>query len=226
MTDLPHVADGDPHAPAHNAERDAINDLSDRIDTKISLPPGAATGDLLRWDGVEWLTTETRFLEGDGPPDGVVSAPVGSRYIDKTGAQGAVEWVKRSGGVGNTGWICIAGDTGLRNIAGLIDKGNGTIWNATLSRVGQTVDIHIDATMPSNKTATWKMLGALPGFGPGYARYAALQDNNELASSGGSLVTAIGEMYLYGVVGAKRDRFTGTWSTHDAWPEILPGVPV
>lgn len=111
MTDLPHVSDGDPHAPAHNAERDAINALQDDMPNKISLPPGAATGDLLRWDGTTWLTTETRFFEGNGNPNGVLAAPVGSRYIDKAATLGAVEWIK-STGTGNTGWFTLAGDSG------------------------------------------------------------------------------------------------------------------
>lgn len=215
---------GDPLPAALNEERDAINTLSGEVEQKISLPPGAMFGDLLRWNGDAWESTETRFLEGDGPPDGVVGAPIGSRYIDKTGAQGAIEWVKRANGDTNTGWFCVAGDTGLRNIAGLIDKGNGIINTAIVSRVGNTVDLYLDITMPSNRTATWSLFGGLPGFGPGFNRYAAMQDNNELATSKGSLVNTAGGVTLYGVIGAKRDRFTGTWSTRDPWPTVLPGV--
>lgn len=217
------VALDDPHVPAHNEERDAINSLEVAVGTKIPLPAGAQFGDLLRWNGDSWETTETRFLEGDGPPDGVVAAPIGSRYIDKTGAQGAIEWVKRANGDTNTGWFCVAGDTGVRDITALIDKGNGTINVAKVSRIGNTVDMYFDITMPSNRTATWQLFSALPGFGPGFNRYAAMQDNNELATSKGSLVNTAGGVTLYGVIGAKRDRFTGTWSTRDPWPTILPG---
>lgn len=106
------VSVGDPHAPIHNEERQAIKDLQAGLSTKISLPPGAATGDLLRWDGTAWMTTDTRFFEGNGSPNNQIAAPVGSRYVDKTGAQGAVEWIKRTGGDSNTGWITIAGDSG------------------------------------------------------------------------------------------------------------------
>lgn len=218
------VVAGDPHVPAHNEERDAINALQQGLDTKITLPAGAATGDLLRWSGVEWETTETRFLEGNGRPDGQVAAPVGSRYIDKIGAQGAVEWVKRAGGSTNVGWICIAGDTGVRDISALIDKGNGIINTAYVSRVGSVVDMFLDITMPSNKPATWVLFESLTGFSPGYYRYAALQDNNEQASSGGSAVHSDGGVTLYGIIGGKRDRFSGTWSTRDPWPSILPGI--
>lgn len=112
MVNLDPVALDDPHVPAHNEERDAINALQQQVNGKISLPPGAATGDLLRWDGTQWLTTETRFLEGNGSPNGSVSAPVGSRYVDMSASGGSVEWVKRSGGGGNTGWITLLGDSG------------------------------------------------------------------------------------------------------------------
>lgn len=99
------VSSGDPHVPAHNSERDAINALEQNVASRIPFPPGAATGDLLRWDGVRWLTTETRFFEGEGDPNGVVAAPVGSRYVDKLATNGAVEWVKAYDGDANTGWV-------------------------------------------------------------------------------------------------------------------------
>lgn len=103
------VALDDPHVPAHNAERDAINALQEELATKIDLPPGLATGDLLVWDGTKIVSTETRFFEGQGGPNGVVAAPVGSRYVDKLATQGAVEWVKNAGGEGNTGWATAVG---------------------------------------------------------------------------------------------------------------------
>lgn len=224
MPPLPPVSSGDPHVPAHNAERDAINALELELDTKISLPAGAATGDLLRWDGVEWLTTETRFLEGEGRPDGVVAAPVGSRYIDKLGAQGAVEWVKRAGGDTNTGWLCLAGDTGPRNVAAMISNGNGTIYSAVLVRSAQIVELHIDVTMPSNMTATWTAMTLPIGFRPQYNRYGGLTDNKEGADTKGTLVASDGRVIFYGVVGAKRDRYSGNWITRDAWPSALPGA--
>lgn len=221
---LKQVFVGEPLPAALNEERDAINNLTDEVQTKIGLPTGAMFGDLLRWNGEAWETTETRFLEGDGPPDGRIGAPIGSRYIDKTGAQGAIEWVKRANGDTNTGWFCVAGDTGVRNIAALIDRGNAIVHTAYVSRVGNTVDMFLDLTMPSNKTANWSLFPSLPGFGPGYNRYAALQDNSEAASSGGTVVDTDGGVIIYGVVGGRRDRFTGTWSTRDPWPTVLPGA--
>ena len=219
------VSSGDPHVPAHNAERDAINDLENEVNARIPFPSGAATGDLLRWDGTQWLTTQTRFFEGNGRPDGVVAAPVGSRYVDKVGAQGAVEWSKKAGGDTAFGWFCLAGDTGRRDIRSLFTVGNGTIHSAYVSRVGHVVDMWFDVTMPSNMgTADVQLLPALPGFSPGYGRYAALQDNKENACTKGTMIHPDGGVSVFGVVGGKRDKFSGIWSTRDPWPTSLPGA--
>lgn len=119
---LDDVSTGDPHVPAHNAERAAINALQNLLDSKITLPSGLATGDLLRWDGTQIVSTETRFFEGNGTPNGVVAAPVGSRYVDKLATKGAVEWVKVTDGDSNTGWT-----THLRSFDAIGQAGTVTI---------------------------------------------------------------------------------------------------
>lgn len=126
MPDLDPVSNGDPHAPAHNLERDAINALQDAMLDKISFPPGLATGDMLVWDGTQIVSTETRFFEGDGNPNGVVAAPVGSRYIDKIATLGAVQWIK-STGTGNTGWFTLEGDSGWLQVGA---AGNAPFLNS------------------------------------------------------------------------------------------------
>lgn len=97
------VALDDPHVPAHNAERDAINDLEEAIATKMELPGFPSLGSLVRWNGDNWVATQMRLFEGSGSPEGVVSAPVGSRYVDVAATGGVAEWFKASG-AGNTGW--------------------------------------------------------------------------------------------------------------------------
>lgn len=217
---------GDPLPAALNESRHAINDLVGEVENRIPFPPGAQTGDLLRWDGVQWLTTETRFFEGDGRPDGVFAAPQGSRYIDKLGENGAVEWVKRAGGDTNQGWMCLAGDTGARNVAAQILKRTGTVvTSATLIRVGQTVELHVDITMPTSTASPYKIYDLPAGFRPQYDRYGGMTDNKEGADTGGTLVAASGAVNIYNPVAGKRDRYSGTWLTKDAWPALLPGDP-
>lgn len=97
------IAQGDPHVPAHNAEREAINTLQTQMNTKMSLPGSPGYGSMVRWDGDNWVATSMRLFEGNGSPEGVVSAPVGSRFVDTDAIGGVAEWYKLSG-EGNTGW--------------------------------------------------------------------------------------------------------------------------
>lgn len=218
------VSSGDPHVPAHNAERDAINALETEMETKITLPGGAQFGDLLRWNGLSWETTETRFLEGEGRPDGVVAAPQGSRYIDKLGAQGAVEWVKRAGTDSNVGWICLAGDTGDRDISANIIKRTGvTIYSAHLQRSGQIVHFYVDILIGSSAASPYKIYDLPAGFKPVHDIMGGLTDNKEGADTGGTSVLASGSVNLYNPVPGKRDRYHGIWPTQQAWPDALPG---
>jgi len=78
---------------------------------------GNQTGDLLRWNGSVWIQTTTKFHEGTGNPNGVVTAPVGSQFVntESGGYTGARRWTKATG-TGNTGWVVVDGDTGLVNI--------------------------------------------------------------------------------------------------------------
>lgn len=215
---------GDDLPGALNEERTAINQLQTDMDGKISMPPGAQYGDQLWWDGDQWLTTETRFIEGTGRPEGQISAPVGSRYTDKNGAQGAVEWVKRAGGIGNTGWICLAGDTGDRDVtAGIIKRTGVTIASAHLQRSGQIVHFYVDITMGNGVTSPYKIYGLPAGFCPVHDIYGGLTDNKEGADTGGTLVAADGTINIYGPVAGKRDRYHGIWPTQQSWPATLPG---
>ena len=45
-----------------------------------------------------------RIKEGTGNPNGVVVAPIGTMYLNKTGGAGTTFWIKESG-VGSNGWI-------------------------------------------------------------------------------------------------------------------------
>lgn len=214
---------GDPLPAALNEEREAINALDEAVSERISKPAGAATGDGLLFDGSDWVSTITRLFEGAGPPNGTVAAPVGSRYVDTLGTRGAVEWVKQSGGAGNTGWLCLTGNTGRRNVAGLVDIGNGTVHVALITRVGSVCDLFLDFTMPSNKTSTWTAISALPGFGPGYYRIGAMHAYSGATPVKGN-VEADGGIIFSSVTGAVRERYTATWLTQDEWPAALPGV--
>ena len=54
-------------------------------------------------------------IHGTGMPNGKVTAPVGTTYVDTNATNGALKWIKRSG-TGNQGWEVLTGDTGWRNL--------------------------------------------------------------------------------------------------------------
>ncbi len=47
---------------------------------------------------------DQHFIDGNGSPEGVVSAGIGAMYIRRDGGAGTVLYVKESG-TGNTGWV-------------------------------------------------------------------------------------------------------------------------
>jgi hypothetical protein len=224
MTLLP-VSTNDPHVAAHNEERDAINELQDDLGTKLDLPSNPLTGEMLRYDGLKWARTTARYFEGEGSPEGVIAAPVGSRYVDKNATGGAIEWIKRFGlATSNTGWILSAySDTGWRNVLGMLQKPSGSVgYTAMIRRVGMMVDAYFDLETP-NANGNWDFLTLPDGFRPTFSRYGALQDNKENAATS-TYVSAAGLCRLTTIKGSWRDRFNGTWMTTDNWPAVLPGV--
>lgn len=54
-------------------------------------------------------------IHGQGMPNGKVSAPVGTTYVDTAVTNGALKWIKRSG-TNNQGWEVLTGDTGWRTL--------------------------------------------------------------------------------------------------------------
>lgn len=214
---------GDPHVAAHNEERDAINALEASVAGRIQLPNNPQTGQILRYNGSQWVGSAIRHFEGVGDPNNKVAAPLGSRYYDSAGTRGAVEWVKTDGADGNTGWAVLNGDTGWRDIRAQIKTlTNGVANHARIRRVGNLVDFYLDLKIPSNPTGSYNILDLPNGWHPGYQRYGILQDNNEAAAQS-SAAGADGKLFLYGAVAGKVDRWWGTWLVPNPWPTATFG---
>lgn len=62
-------------------------------------------------------------IHGVGMPNGKVSAPVGTTYVDTAVTNGALKWIKRSG-ADNQGWEVLTGDTGWRTLTIVSKLGN------------------------------------------------------------------------------------------------------
>lgn len=87
-------------------------------------------------------------LTGVGFPNGVVTAPVGSKYIDTANTNGALEWMKASG-TGNTGWVVSVGDTGWRAVTPI----NGwTVNSIQMRRLNNNVSIKVEGLSASTMT--------------------------------------------------------------------------
>lgn len=226
MVDLAPVQTGDPHVAAHNAERTAINDLTDVVDGKMPLPKNPLVGQHIRWNGTSWQPSVTRYFEGEGDPNGQVAAPIGSRYVDLTPNSPAVEWLKATGtSTSNTGWVRPGVyDSGFRNISALVQtRGTATVYTAMLARYGNVVDLYLDLKVPTDLTSPWVALTLPIGFRPPFTRWGAL--NEDVGTMAGSMNIGLdGTVNFLTLSSAKRDRFAGTWITRDPVPTELPGA--
>lgn len=62
-------------------------------------------------------------IHGTGMPNGKVTAPVGTTYVDTNVTNGALKWIKRSG-TDSQGWEVLTGDTGWRTLTIVSKLGN------------------------------------------------------------------------------------------------------
>jgi hypothetical protein len=73
------------------------------------MPVGGTTGQFMVKTGVDnydagWSTMADQYLQGTGSPNGVVTAVVGSTYVDTAATGGIIRYTKFTGS-GNTGWL-------------------------------------------------------------------------------------------------------------------------
>lgn len=172
----------------------------------------------------------SRWLTGSGPPEGTVSAGVGTRYTDTAATNGAVEWIKAAG-AGNTGWRVAYGDTGWRNLNGTVMTAEFSTANAGdkgifIRRTGSLVTLTIGAA--TNKATDTTAGLAVP------AGFESLADARPLGlltvmrdptKSIQVLVSGNQFLYLPNVIPVGT-RVSGSfmWPTDSAWPTTLPGV--
>lgn len=62
-------------------------------------------------------------IHGTGMPNGKVTAPIGTTYVDTAVTNGALKWIKRRGN-DSQGWEVLTGDTGWRNLPIVSKLGN------------------------------------------------------------------------------------------------------
>ena len=104
-------------------------------------------------------------IHGTGMPNGRVSAPIGTTYVDMAVTNGALKWIKESGD-GNTGWKVLIGDTGWRTLNSLSRLGSSFI---KIRRVNNLVTYQFGGLQ-------WGWFGIGRRNGPGYVGHGSSGD--------------------------------------------------
>ena len=188
-----------------------------------------ATGPLTR-ASVSSIVSD-KFIRGSGAPNGVVSAVVGTLYVDTAKTLGAAVWRKDSG-TGNTGWVVHEGDTGPRRLE---DADFATGWTAyapggglyalAAQRVGRNVTIGAWLTTSGSGSLT---LFTLPvGLRPTRLLYASV-----LNSAGSPVASNYFQILPDGTVNVRSAPVAGlyifptlTYATSETWLSTLPWSP-
>ena len=79
-------------------------------------------------------------IHGTGMPNGVVTADIGTTYVDENKTNGALKWIKTTNG-GNTGWQVFTGDTGWRTLPLVNKRGNARLQ---IRRINDEVIVKFD----------------------------------------------------------------------------------
>lgn len=96
-------------------------------------------------------------IHGRGMPNGVVTAPVGTTYVDEAVTNGALKWIKKSG-TGNVGWDVLIGDTGWKVLPSVSKLGNSFV---KVRRVNNVVSYQFGGL-------SWGWFGIVRRGGAGY----------------------------------------------------------
>lgn len=106
-------------------------------------------------------------IHGRGMPNGVVTAPVGTTYVDEAVTNGALKWIKKSG-TGNTGWEVLIGDTGWKVIPSVSKLGGSYV---KIRRVNNVVFYQFGGL-------SWGWFGVVRRGGAGYVLQGSDRERN------------------------------------------------
>lgn len=106
-------------------------------------------------------------IHGRGMPNGTVTAPVGTTYVDEAVTNGALKWIKKSG-TGNTGWEVLIGDTGWKTLQSVSKLGNSFV---KIRRVNNVVSYQFGGL-------SWGWFGIVRRGGAGYVLQGSDRERN------------------------------------------------
>ncbi len=104
-------------------------------------------------------------IHGTGMPNGRVTAPIGTTYVDTEVTNGVLKWIKQSRD-GDRGWKVLIGDTGWRTLNSVSRAGNSFI---KIRRVNNLVTYQFGGLQ-------WGWFGVGRRNGPGYVGHGSSGD--------------------------------------------------
>lgn len=140
-------------------------------------------------------------IHGTGMPNGKVTAPVGTTYVDTAVTSGALKWIKRQGS-GNQGWEVLTGDTGWRNLNIKSKLGNSYL---KVRRKNDVVTYQFGGL-------SWGWFGVIRRGGVGYEAQGSDKERNcYILGLGGIPVGFRSESSLIGGIYNDKGTPYGTW---------------
>ena len=140
-------------------------------------------------------------IHGTGFPNGKVTAPVGTTYVDTAVTNGALKWIKRTGN-NNQGWEVLTGDTGWRTL-NIVSK-----LGASYLKVRRKND----TVMYQFGGLSWGWFGIVRRGGAGYQVQPSDRERNcFILGLGGVPVGFRSEFSLIGGIYNDKGTPYGTW---------------
>lgn len=140
-------------------------------------------------------------IHGRGMPNGVVTAPVGTTYVDEAVTNGALKWIKKSG-TGNVGWEVLIGDTGWKTLPSVSKLGNSFV---KVRRVNNVVSYQFGGL-------SWGWFGIVRRGGAGYVLQGSDRERNcYIIQNGGIPIGYRAEASLIGNIYNDKGVSYGTW---------------
>lgn len=140
-------------------------------------------------------------IHGTGMPNGKVTAPVGTTYVDTAVTNGALKWIKRTGNH-NQGWEVLTGDTGWRTL-NIVSK-----LGASYLKVRRKNDM----VMYQFGGLSWGWFGIVRRGGAGYQVQPSDRERNcFILGLGGVPVGFRSEFSLIGGIYNDKGVSYGTW---------------
>lgn len=167
--------------------------------------------------------SDVAMIAGNGMPNGKVLAPVGSTYIDRDATNGAIRWIKKTGGNSVNGWAVDYGDTGWRNITPNPLPANIDKTDCKIRRANDVVEVAIGYTNVINATEM-VYTNSLPlGFRPAQNVFVTGTSTGPGTSRTGGVAIDGTRIRWQSTVGNWRTAYA-RYTTDDPWPTTLQGT--